>query len=505
MTRQQPHALNGCNPGPLGVKVLSTTTQKVKMLSSILFGAGRSCLLLLCTLAAQLAAGQNPSAGELLTAAQVRSLTPQQAAQALPVKLKGVVTFCQEGLNSRFVQDNTAGIYFRALNTNMPALTASQVVEIEGVTSPGEYAPVVIPRSITVVGGGNLPDAKPVNGQQLVSGQEDSQLVQVTGIVRSVRVDQGSNQYWIDLETDGERFSAYVTQIPTAQPDELVDSVIKIQGVCVTQFNNQRQLFGIRLLAPRATDLVIEQPAPGNPFDIPAQEISSLLQFTPQGNFAHRVKLSGTVAYAEPGDAVFIQDGKSGVYCQTQLRTPLQPGDQVEVLGFPAKGEYTPILEDTIYRKVGTGAAPVPVTLNVDEILTGSNDCRLIQTSARIVDRTLHGREQFLVLQQNGFTFNAYLGQTEKGLGFEALNNGSDVLVTGICLIERGSGWRGGEDWRAKSFRLLVRSPADVVVQSAPGNWIQSNVSPAISVLLLVIVMMLFWIVALYRRGFARQ
>jgi hypothetical protein len=455
----------------------------------------------LCTLvaSARWAAGQNAPAGELLTAAQVRNLTPQQAAQQLPVKLKGVVTFCDEGLNSRFVQDNMAGIYFRDLNTNMPALTAGQMVEIEGVTSPGEYAPVIIPNSIKVVGAGNLPDAIPVTGQQLVSGQEDSQFVQVKGIVRSVSFDPMTRQYWIDLVTDGERFSAFVRQIPAAQPEELVDSVVKIQGVCVTLFNRQRQLFGIRLLTPRATDLMVEKPASSNPFDIPAQDMSSLLQFTPQGNFGHRVKLSGTVAYADPG-AVFIQNEKDGVYCQTQLSAPLKPGDQVEVLGFPAKGEYTPILEDAIYRKAGDGVTPAAVVLNLDEILSGSNDCRLIQTGARIIDRTLHGREQFLVLEQNGFTFNAYLGQAGNGVGFDALKNGSDVLLTGICLIERGSGWRGGEDWRAKSFRLLLRSPADVVVQSAPPIWIQFGIWPIISVLLAVILVALLWIVVLHRR-----
>ena len=172
-----------------------------------------------------------------------------------------MVTFCEEGLNSRFVQDDTAGIYFRALNTNMPDLTAGQMVEIEGVTSPGEYAPVIIPGSIQVIGETNLPDAKPVTGQQLVSGQEDSQFVQVRGIVRSVSFDQATRQYWIDVVTDGERFSAYARQIPAKQPEELVDSVVKVQGVCVTLFNRQRQLFGVRLLTPRAADLMVEQPA----------------------------------------------------------------------------------------------------------------------------------------------------------------------------------------------------------------------------------------------------
>jgi len=58
----------------------------------------KNCFLLLgiVVVSARFAAGQNPPAEELRTAAQVRSRTPQQAARELPVKLKGVVTFCNE-------------------------------------------------------------------------------------------------------------------------------------------------------------------------------------------------------------------------------------------------------------------------------------------------------------------------------------------------------------------------------------------------------------------------
>jgi hypothetical protein len=116
---------------------------------------------------------------ELRTAAQVRSLSPQQASQHLPVHLKGVITFCDEGLYSRFVQDETAGIYFLALPTNMPALKSGQIVEITGHQS-GEYAPIIAPESVSIVGEGVLPSASPVTAEKLVSGGEDSQFV-VTG------------------------------------------------------------------------------------------------------------------------------------------------------------------------------------------------------------------------------------------------------------------------------------------------------------------------------------
>src|ERR1035437_5583543 len=126
----------------------------------------------------------NSRAEELRPADQVRRLTPEQAEQHLEVRLKGVVTFYDAGLYSRFIQDETAGIYLQEM-TNMPALRPGQLVEIEGQTGAGEYAPIVIPRSVKVLGEGTMPAAKPVSLEQLVSGREDSQFVEVIGTVCS--------------------------------------------------------------------------------------------------------------------------------------------------------------------------------------------------------------------------------------------------------------------------------------------------------------------------------
>lgn len=428
----------------------------------------------------------------------MRSLTPQQAGGHLPVRLKGVVTYWE--IYSRFVQDETAGIYLRE-NTNLPAVKAGQIVEIEGVTSPGEYAPIIVPIAVKVVGDGNLSAARPVSIEELLTGQEDSQLVELNGIVRSVKSSGQSKRCEVELVMGGERFTAHTKQLPVTQTDELVDSTVKVRGVCSTLFNRQRQLFGFRLLVPRPEDLVIEKPAPRDPFDVPNQSIGSLLQFTPRGSFGHRVKLTGTVVYHEPGSALFIQNDKEGVYCQTRERTPLNAGERVEVLGFPAKGEYTPILQDAIYRKIGEGVPPVPTKLDLDEVLAGTNDCQLIQISANLLERTERGRERFLVLERNDFIFNAYLGQDiASGLGFAPMQNGSEVSVTGICLIERGANWRAGEGWRAKSFRLLLRSPADVVVQKAPPWWMQWGFGRIIGILVVIILAALLWISILHRR-----
>ena len=462
--------------------------------------SGSSRLVSLLALAACLGhGGANAQAEVLRTADEVRRLTPEQAERHTEVRLKAVVTFADDRLYSRFVQDETAGIYLQEF-TNGPALRSGQWVEIEGQTGAGEYAPIVIPRSIKVLGEGAMPVTKPVSLEQLVSGREDSQFVEVIGTVRAARYEEETQNFLIELVIGGERFTAYSRQLPVTNTEELVESVVKVRGVCSTLFNRLRQLFGFRLLVPRPTDLVIEKPASANPFNVPLQSISSLLQFTAPGTFGRRVKVAGTVVYQEPGVALFIQDEKEGLYCQTRQRVPVPIGAHVEVLGFPAKGEYTPVLQDAVYRKTGPGTPVKPVDIGLDDALAGTYDCRLVSITAKLLEHTQRGREQFMVLEKDRFIFQAFLVQ-EAGLsGFNPAQIGSEVDVTGICLIERGSGWRAGEGWRAKSFRILLRSPGDVAILRSPPWWNVRRVLWIAAALGLIALGASAWVAVLRRR-----
>jgi hypothetical protein len=264
---------------------------------------------LLPWLAAPLLA-QQPALPELRTAQDIRQLSAEQASRHYPVHLKGVVTFFDPGQFYRFIQDDTAGIYFYLDGAiDSPPLAAGQLIEMEGETNPGEYAPIVMPHRVRVLGEGKFPPAKQVSFEQVASGQEDSQFLEIKGIVRAVRRDEQSRYYFVEIATGGGRLTALSTELPVPRSQDLVDSIVRIKGVCSTQFNRQRQLFDLRLLVPQPADLVIETPALSDPFSIPAQSITRLLQFTPQEAYGHRVKVSGTVIYHRPDDAtLFIQD-----------------------------------------------------------------------------------------------------------------------------------------------------------------------------------------------------
>ncbi len=445
--------------------------------------------------------GQNIPPDGLHTAEQVRQLTPEQATRHYPVQLRAVVTFFDATQYFQFVQDDTAGIYFSLDGLpEQPPLAAGQLVEIAGEADPGEYAPVVLVRRIQILGRGIFPVAKPVTFEQLASGQEDSQLVEIRGIVRAAYFDQTSGYFFVEITTGGGRLTAYVRKLPVAQSGDLVDSTVTVRGVCVTRFNRQRQLFDIRLLVPRPTDLAIDIAAASDPFTVKSQPIEKLLQFTPQGPYGHRVKVTGTVIY-QLGNTLYIEDEKEGLHVETTELEKVLPGDKVEVLGFPAKGEYTPKLQDAIFRKIGSGPLPTPDLINTDEALKGTHDCRLVRIVATVLDRARHSPDQFLVLQTpSGVIFHAYLESSSPGVDFAYLQNGSKVAIIGVCLIETGSTWVAGEAWRAKSFRIFMRSPGDISVLQWPPWWDLQKLFWVIGILASAVFAAIAWVLILRLR-----
>ncbi len=431
-------------------------------------------------------------------------MSPAEAERHYPVHLRGTLTYFDQRVPTaafRFVQDDTAGIYFYPQTSEeMTNLATGQLVEIEGLTGQGEFAPVVQARQIRILGEGKFPAARPVTFEELISGHEDSQFVETEGVVRSARFDAHNGFFSIELAAGGGRLTVVAAELPVKESEALTDSTIKVRGVCCTQFNQRRQLFGIRLLVPRREDLQVERAAPEEPFAVPSQTIGSLLQFAPEGTYGHRVKVAGTVIYRQNDNTLYIEDGTEGLYVETQQAGPLLPGDRVEVLGFPAQGDYTPVLRDAVFRKAHSGPVPVPDDVTADEALKGTHDCRLVRIKATVVERARKSREEFLVLESQGFIFQASVERKTPGTDFAYLRNGSKVAVTGVCLIEKGSDWFAGEAWRAKSFRILLRSAGDVFVLQQPPWWTLERLSWALGLLVGVVLLAFAWVVVLRRR-----
>jgi len=132
-------------------------------------------IALVCALSGRVWA--QPSAKPLVTlthAEQIRRLSPEQAALGYPVRVRGVITMDAPAPDF-FIQDATAGIYAEGSVSPKYAHLLGQLVEVEGITGPGKFAPVIRERRLRVLGKGVLPKAQLFPFSELADGREDSQ------------------------------------------------------------------------------------------------------------------------------------------------------------------------------------------------------------------------------------------------------------------------------------------------------------------------------------------
>lgn len=433
-----------------------------------------------------------PSATALPTltlADQVRRLSPEQASLGYPVRIRGVITM-EAPAPDFFVQDATAGIYVEGSATPKYSHLLGQSVELEGITGPGKFAPVIRERKLRKLGNGLLPKAQLFAFSQLANGQQDSQWAQVRGIVRSVAVDRTSwreTALAIHVASEGGEFNV---RVPIAHEEDFsswVDSEVLIEGVCGSLYNADRQLTGVLFYVPRLSFIKVEAPAAEVP-------VSALLRFSPGMGTRHRVRVRGVVGYQHLGNALFLQVQGKGLRVLTQQATPLEIGDLVDVLGFPAMGDSAPILEDAVFHRLGHQNPPDAVKLDLNAPWE-QFDNAVVSTDARLLSRQVQPEGLRLLLQSGEVVFDATLPPGVLGDGLLSVPLNSEVRITGICSVRSGGLWRVPE-----SFRMLLRSPHDVVVLTTPSWWNLRHTLWVLAVTVGVLLAVMAWVVVLGRR-----
>ena len=429
----------------------------------------------------------------LTHADEIRSLSPEQASLGYPVLVRGVITMDAPAPDF-IVQDATAGIYVEgSVSPRFPHLL-SQLVEVEGVTGPGKFAPVIRETKLRVLGQGVLPRAQLFPFSELADGQHDSQWAQVRGIVRSAAVDRSS---WHEpalamrIASEGGEFNVRVPiahdQDLSSRVDGWVDSEVLIEGVCGSLYNANRQLTGILFYVPRLSFIKVEAPATEVP-------LSALLRFSPAEGTRHRVRVRGIVGYQQPGNALFLQSQGKGLRVLTQQATALEIGDLVDVLGFPAMGDSAPILEDALFHRLGHERAPEPVKLNLG-VPWEQFDGAVVTTAAKLLNRQTQPDGLRLMLQDGDVFFDATLPASVSQERLLSIPLNSEVQITGICLVRSGGLWQ-----TPQSFRMLLRLPQDVVVLRAPSWWNLRHTLWLLGMTGGVLLAVIVWVVVLGRR-----
>jgi len=425
----------------------------------------------------------------LTRADQVRHLSVEEAATGYPVKIRGVITDDVPAPDF-FVQDSTAGVYVEGDHALAFPHHLGDLIEVEGITGPGRFAPVIREQKFRIVGKGTMPTARLYQFSELADGQQDSQWVKVRGIVRSASIDRTS---WrevtlaMTVASGGGQFKVRVPITHEQDFSSYVDSEILIEGVCGSLFNGERQLVGLLFYVPRLNLIEVENAASEVPF-------SALLRFSPVAGARHRVKVRGVVGYQQSGNAIFLQHQGRGLRVLTQQAAALQIGDVVDAIGFPAMGESAPVLEDAVFHRVRHEAPPEPVSFD-SNIPWEQYDGTVVNMSAKLVHRQVQPGGLTFLLQQGEILFEATLQPGESADRLLSIPLSSQVSVTGICLVRSGGLWRVPE-----SIRLLLRTPQDVVVLSAPSWWNTKHTLWLLGITAGILLAMIAWVVVLGRR-----
>ena len=442
----------------------------------------------------------------LTNAQQIRDLSASEAARNYPVKLHAVVNYIDSTIGELFVQDRTNGVFiFINESKASEPLTPGQAIEVEGVTTPGDFAPAITRASIRVVGKTALPTPMQLPFDEYSAGQHECQRLEVDGVVQSGQVKQGRLQ--MHVHTIGGSLVATMVDYPANWADMLVRSKVRLRGVIAAIFNQHRQAVGVRMFIPGGQIQVL-QPGPANPFALPLSPFSSVGQLHSLQELPKAIRVRATVSAIQPGIGMYISDGSLSMEAQDANQCAAQPGDLVDFVGFPGLLEGRPALENSICRKAGADASVPPQVVSADQILPlprvedasgygysvdSRYDMQVVRMEGKLLETSNSQDGEIWMLTSGKTSFDALIppGQFENG---QQLQSGTHLRLTGVCIVSFDQFGRG------QSFRLLLRTPADVVVLGRPPWWSLKHAAWILAIGLVSFLAAILWISVLRRQ-----
>ncbi|MEO6236271.1 MAG: histidine kinase [Vicinamibacterales bacterium] len=475
--------------------------------------------MLIALAALPAAAGSAPQEGPRLpmlsTVAAIRALSQDEAARGYPVEVRATVTHVDESAHvSLIIHDGVLG-QFVFPPDNLAAvplwreLRRGDVVEIEGRTARGGFAPNIRPTAVRRIGHAPMPRARQIPFAAMLTGRHDCDYVEIEGVIQRTWLpsDPKLRTLFADVAYEDGVVRATFWDFTDADLARLVDARVRLRGNIGTLFGSTEQLRGVSLFVGRTADVGVIEAAP-DPFALPTRSVRSLYNYSPAGEVNRRIRVRGIVTGYRRGRPVdvrdftstapfryqrsvlYVDDGTGGARIETEQEPDLRPGDIVDLAGFPAVTPAKPILTNAVVHVAGSGVQPAPLRLAGTGVLTPDNDATLVRMDAQLLSVLSNPADRTFVMKVGETVFDAELEGTAIG-SLDRIRPGSVVAVTGVYAYQSGP---------APSFRLLLRSPEDVVLLTAAPWWTLRHTGVMIAILSLGA-----WGVAIWARASGRR
>jgi signal transduction histidine kinase len=454
--------------------------------------------------------GQAPARLPVLTTVKaIRSLSQDQGTRGYPVRVRAIVTHVDEVAHGTLViHDGELGQFVippadAATNVAWRELQRGDLVEIEGRTERGGFAPNVRPSAVRRLGRAPMPRPKHIPFTAMLTGRHDCDYVEIAGVIARAWIssDPQMHTLFVDVAYEEGVVRATFWDYTAEDLQRFTDARVRLRGNIGTLFSATEQLRGVSLFVGRTRDItVVEAPPP--PFELPTRSIRSLYNYSAAGELNRRTRISGVVTAYVPGHPVevrdftsmarfryvrnllYIDDGTGGARIETEQSQPIRPGSILDVAGFPAVTPGKPILTNAVVEVTGDGPQPAPVHLTGANVLTPENDATLVRMEGRLLSTLTNPAARTFVLKVGETAFDADLEGSAPIDALDRIRPGSLVEVTGVYSYQFEP---------SPSFRLLLRSPADVVLLSAAPWWTMGHTGVMLAILGLGAGLVMLW------------
>jgi len=437
------------------------------------------------------------------SAREIHNMPPAEAAHGYAVHLRAVLTYYHPYIDPRrgviFVCDPSGCVFVSVPTRPILSVRPGDLVEITGVTAPGDYASIIEASQIEKIGHPGLPThARKVTMDDLESGVYDTDWIQVEGRVRSIH--REPNIVSLIVAAKGGSFGAVTTPEPGVDYDRLVDSLIELTANTAPVFNQRRQMVAVHLFFPSMREVRVIEPAPPDPFGQKPISALDMFRFSSDASAIHRVHVQGTVTLDWPGRMLCIQDRDSPLCMQATQSDTVPLGSRVDVVGFPTIRVFKPTLEYPVFRvSERSGSSLEPVAVTADRTFKDDLDGKVVEVEAELVGRDYSSPDSILLMRAAGVLFSVVVPREIPQSVSLPWRDGSLLRVTGICNtdVDAFSISIGNGIVRPESVKILLRNASDVTVLRTPSWWTPQHALEGFGLVGFVVVICLAWIAVL--------
>jgi len=454
--------------------------------------------------------------------AQIHALSREESQKAYPVRVQGVVTWQQQNRDAFVIDDGTQAVYVDTAAAKKMGVwaggdlpkTANEpgaLVEVEGITDPGGYAPIIVCVNFKRTGSGTQAP-RHLAMDQLISGSADALWVEVEGVVESLTENQGKFN-GIRLLVAGQICRVRFEDNRGLDATALLDAKVRVRGVLTSVYNLRSEVVGLKLSANGVQDIDVLSPPPSNPFLAPKVKLNELRLFSPNSEVAfHRKVTYGIVTFAIPHKFFFIQNGLRGVRVESSSAV-VQVGERVEVAGFVSQSQSIASIKEAIVCSLGTiDVSPISVTAEQilhppmsgfgNEIAKEDLNCRLVKIRGTLIqcDQGNTAGIQELLVGTGGHVIKVYLPLTSPTNAPATANwqKGTELELSGVCELDLKEDEILSSTISITDFHLWLRSQKDVQIVKNPPWWTVKRLWTALVVTSLLILSGIGWSLSLH-------